>query len=67
MLFLAGIVNVPASDNDWYLTRLTKSLTQSHVISNHYKSLQRFQRRIVFQFDEIDAMKITYFLEIHFS
>ena len=39
------IVNPQSSDKDWYLTSWKKytDTEQSHVISNHCKSLQRFQ------------------------
>ena len=47
--FLTGvtdIVNPQGSDKDWYLTSWNKYTNKSHVISNHYKSLERFQGKI---------------------
>ena len=43
------------------------TLTQSHVISNDYKRLARFQGKSASQFGYIDALKIKYFWETHFS
>ena len=42
----------------------TSTLTQSHVISNHYNSLQRFQGRSAFSCGKIDALKIQLSLKL---
>ena len=44
-----------------------KTLTQSHTISNHYESLEKFQGKSAFWFGWKDALKIKIFGEIRFS
>ena len=55
----------PVTRISFWLGR-SSTLTKSHIIPNLYKTLQKLQEKYAFQFGEIDALKIKYFLEIHF-
>ena len=49
------------------LTSWIGTPAQSHVISNHFKSLERIQGRSIFLFGWTNALKIKYLSESYFS